>query len=231
MGLRAELESEVADFFGNKWKQRDGTVVPTETSITLANDAVNINATVLYADLADSTKLVDGYKNWFAAEAYKAFLRCAAKIISSEDGSITAYDGDRVMAVFIGEMKNTRAVKAALRINWARQFIIQPAIDAEYPGNTYKMRHVVGVDTSNLFVAKAGFRGANDLIWIGRAANYAAKLAAMSDEYPTWITDAVYKKLADEAKFSKGVDMWEERVWTTMNNMSIYRSTYHWGIA
>ncbi len=29
---------------------------------------------------------------------YKAYLHCAAKIISNEGGEITAYDGDRIMA-------------------------------------------------------------------------------------------------------------------------------------
>jgi class 3 adenylate cyclase len=54
-------------------------------------------------------------KHRFAAEIYKTFLHCAAKIIRSEDGVITAYDGDRIMAVFIGNAKNTSAVRAALK--------------------------------------------------------------------------------------------------------------------
>lgn len=36
-------------------------MVPTDTSVTLGNDAVLIDAAVLYADLADSTEMVDGY--------------------------------------------------------------------------------------------------------------------------------------------------------------------------
>jgi class 3 adenylate cyclase len=73
--------------------------------VKLGNDAVKLSATVLYADLADSTKLVDGHTKQFSAEIYKTFLHCAAKIIRSEDGVITAYDGDRVMAVFIGDRR------------------------------------------------------------------------------------------------------------------------------
>jgi len=38
-----------------------------------------------------------------AAEIYKTYLHCAAKIIRSEGGSITSYDGDRIMGIFIGD--------------------------------------------------------------------------------------------------------------------------------
>ena len=62
---------------------------------------------------------MDGHKAHFAAEVYKAFLRCAARIIRAEGGAITAYDGDRVMAVFVGEGKNTAAVRCALKVHWA----------------------------------------------------------------------------------------------------------------
>ena len=231
MGLKADLESEVAEIFRSPWTERDGQVVPTDESIKLGNDGVNLDATVLYADISDSTKLVDNNTKTFSAEIYKAFLRCAAKIIRSEDGSITAYDGDRVMAVFVGGTKNTSAVRCALKINWAVRNIIRPAKDKQYSHRDYLLKHVVGVDTSKLLVARAGIRGSNDLVWIGRAANYAAKLCSLSDDYPTWITGTVYKAMSDDAKLSNGKNMWEERSWTPMNGMTIYRSTYSWALS
>ena len=53
------------------------------------------------------------------------------------------------------------------------------------------------------------FGGANDLVWVGPAANYAAKLTELDAACPTWITHRVYNKLADEAKFSSGKNMWQ----------------------
>src|SRR6266478_45893 len=163
VGLKADLEKEVAAVFRAKWEQRDGNVVPEDDSLTLGNDAVKLEATVLYADLADSTTLVGGHAAFFATEMYKTFLHCAAKIIRSEDGVITAYDGDRIMAVYIGEMKNTRAVRSAMRIHYAALYIINPAQKSVYTSTSYTLRHVVGVDTSPLFVAKTGVLSANDL--------------------------------------------------------------------
>ena len=133
MSLGSDLKSEVLGIFRQAWEERDGNVVPESKDLKLSNDAVKLNGTVLYADMTDSTKLVENYKAYFAAEIYKAFLHCAAKIIRSEDGVITAYDGDRVMAVYIGSSKNTQAVKTALKINYAVKEIINPGIKEAYP--------------------------------------------------------------------------------------------------
>src|ERR1700737_1196233 len=126
MGLADDLNKEVKKIFREVWSIRDGNVVPDTEDIALGNVGVKLNATVLYADMADSTKMVDTKSATVAAEVYKAYLYCAAKIITNEDGVITAYDGDRVMAVFIGDYKNTNAARAALKINYARTNIVNP---------------------------------------------------------------------------------------------------------
>ena len=73
--------------------------------------------------------------------------------------------------------------------------------------------------------SQTGIRGSNDLVWVGRSANYAAKLCSLSPEYPSRITETVYNKLNDSAKYSSdGKPMWEAAKWTDMNNMKIYRS-------
>lgn len=230
MALKEDLQSDVSSIFREQWAAREGNVVPDDSSLKLNNNGVKIDATVLYADISDSTALVDEYSASFAGEVYKAFLRCAARIITSEGGTITAYDGDRVMAVFIGDSKNSTAARAGLKINWATKCIVQPALNNQYPSTNFVVRHVVGIDCSNLLVARAGIRGSNDLVWLGKAANYAAKLCTLDHDYPTWITKAVYDNLHNTSKYASGDqrDMWEARAWTAMGNAAIYRSNYWW---
>lgn len=230
MSFKDELKAQVASIFKDNWTKRDGTVVPETGDLQLGNDAVELQATVLYADMKGSTKLVDGQKAHLAAEVYKAYLHCAAKVIRSEGGEITAYDGDRIMAVFIGSSKNTSAVRSALKINYCVKNILNPAFKAQYPSSSYELRQTVGVDTSKLFVARTGIRGANDLVWVGRAANYAAKLTELDEDSPTWITGAVYDGMHESAKVTDGKAMWTKMSWTTMNKMDIYRSTWWWGV-
>jgi class 3 adenylate cyclase len=230
MALKDELTTFCHDVFHGTWETMEGNAVPHEDSrLTLKNTAITIDGTVLYADLDGSTAMVDGYKNWFSAEIYKTYLYCCARIIAAEGGVVTAYDGDRVMAVFIGERKNTRAVRAALKIKWAVDEIIMPKKNERYTNNTFALKHVTGIDTCELFVAKTGARGANDLVWVGGAANYAAKLTALPSTY-TYITERVYNVLVDEAKTSKGKSMWEKVTWNTFNNAIIYRSNWRWRI-
>jgi len=229
MGLKEELEAEVSNTFRSRWSERDGYVVPDENSLRLGNDGIWLDAVVLYADMADSTLLVDNHTAQFSAEVYKTFLHCSAKIIRSMGGEITAYDGDRVMAVFIGDSKNSSAAITALKINYARNIIINPMLEKVYGAGVYKLNHVVGIDSSKLFVARTGIRGANDLVWAGRAGNHAAKLAALSHEYPTYITKEVYDRLRNDVKVTNGVNMWEARNWVAKNR-AIYSSTWQWAI-
>lgn len=117
-------------------------------------------------------------------------------------------------------------MRCALKINWAVINIIEPAKKKQYANTNYKMKHAVGIDSTKVLAVRAGIRGSNDISWIGRAANHAAKLSSMADSHPTWITGDVYDGMHDDVKFADKKNMWEKRVWTTMNNRRIYRSTY-----
>ncbi len=230
MGLGDDLNSEVRKVLQEMWSQREGQVVPESDSLGLYNDAVTLEGTVLYADLDDSTQLVDMEEPWFAAEIYKCYLACAARIIRAEGGEITSYDGDRIMAVFIGDAKNDSAARAALKINFAVQKTINPAIRDEYPDDSYSVKHVVGIDTSHLFVARTGIRGANDLVWVGRAANYAAKLSARAGP-ATQITAKVYRRLSQDVKIgSDGQNMWKSTMAPEIGNKQIYTSSWRWEV-
>jgi len=231
MSLGEELADQVAEIFKKQWTTRVGRVVPESEDLALANEAVEFSeATVLYADISGSTQLVRTHRWTYAAEVYKSFLYCAARVIGSEGGAVTAYDGDRVMAVFIGNSKNTAAARTALKVNYCAKKIVNPLLKKQYPNNSYEVRHVVGVDVSDLHVARTGVRGANDLVWVGRAANLAAKLTSLPDEYASRITVDVYNRLDESLKVSEGKAIWEAVNWTDMNNFSIYRSTWWWSV-
>lgn len=234
MGLTADLTSEVNKIIKETWETREGTKVPEAEEIQLGNKGVTLEATCLYADLAESTSLVNTKKATFAAEVYKCYLNCACRIIRDRGGVVTAFDGDRVMGVFIGTSKNTSAVRAALAINHAVVKIINPSIKAYYGDKvdaSFEVRHSTGVDTSKVLVARTGIRGANDLVWVGRAANYAAKLCSLRDAgYATWITSAVHDNMDRSVKIaSNGSNMWEARTWSA-ESQTVYRSSWHWGL-
>ena len=106
--------------------------------------------------------------------------------------------------------------------------IINPAVRELKPDSRYVIKQSIGVDSSKLLATRTGPRAANDLVWVGRAANYAAKLS--SREAPaTHVTEAVYAQLPQELKVgSDGRQMWTRATAREIGNRAAYRSTWHW---
>jgi len=229
VGIADDIKNNASTIFKTKWETREGQKVPEPKDLKLGNEAVHFDrVTVLYADLDQSTSLVEGYKWDFASEVYKTYLYAASRLINDEGGTIVSYDGDRVMGIFIGGRQCNDAVRCALKINYAVKHYVQTEMTNVYSKSSYKIRHVVGIDTSEVRVARTGVRGDNDLVWVGNSANLAAKLTGESAEQATWITDRVYGYLNDENKLSNGTNMWKSWKWTKHNNDDIYSSTYWW---
>jgi len=231
MAIADDIRASSKSIFKENWTTRKGIIVPEPESIKLSNDAVEFErATILYADLSGSTNMVDSSSWTFAAEIYKSFLFAAAKVIRFQGGTITSYDGDRVMGIFIGDGQCTSAAKAGLQINYAVQKIINPELKTAYPSSAYAIKHVVGIDMSEIRAARTGVRGGNDIVWVGKAANHAAKMTAINnDSVQTWIGAGAYSRLADEAKIAQSskANMWKSYSW---NGGTIYGSGWTWAV-
>ena len=137
------------------------------------------------------------------------------------------------MAVYLGDEKNSSAARTALKINWAVKNVVNPAIKKQYPNTSYGLSQVVGIDSGQLFVARTGIRGSNDLVWVGRAANYSAKLCDLRDEgFSSYLTERVHSRLNDAAKFGGKPrrSMWEKVTWRS-TGLTIYRSKWWWPLS
>jgi adenylate cyclase len=235
MAISDDIRAEIASVLNQKWDVRDGQVVPKTEDVVLAGGSVNLTAAMLYADLADSTALAM-YDRQLAARIFKAFLASTTRIIRAEGGHIRSFDGDRVMGIFIGNTKNTSATKAALKINWVFLNQLKPQFDQRYEklrDGTHPLGHCCGVDCGPILVVRSGIRNNNDLVWVGRAPNVAAKLSGIRDKpYNTYITGEVYDSLAEEAKFGgqPRSNMWEERSWTAGPVKRVFCSSFWWVI-
>ena len=238
MSLRQDLEKLTAAALSQAWDVRDGRTVPDTDSVLLAGGAVRLDCTVLYADLAESSKLATDFQQRTAAKVVKAFLACMSRLITAHDGQVTSFDGDRVMGVFLGGWKNTNAATCALKMNWTMRAIIRPQLTAYFKSlkkSRFAISHCVGIDTSNVLVVRAGIRGSNDLVWVGRAPNFAAKLSEIRNPpYRSYISGAVFNVLNRSAKYG-GEDnrlMWEKRSCEFVGeSVTIYRSSWWWSVA
>jgi class 3 adenylate cyclase len=236
MSLLDDLKTETNKIVRGVWTRRDGLVVPESEAIGLANDAVNLNATFLYADLHDSTTLATHHQQ-IAAEVFKAYLMGTTRIIRALGGEIRSFDGDRVMGVFVEGAKNSNATEAGLKINYFSTQILAPAFTEIYKHSfpsRLTINQTVGIDTGKVMVVRSGIRNNNDLVWVGRAPNIAAKLSSLREAgYSTYISKAVFDVMVDSSKFGGDPKqlMWEARSWSAGVEFGVgdvYRSNWWW---
>lgn len=200
MAIRQDLADKVNELVTTTWGAvPNATVVPDIGALSFANAGAHMDVTVLYADIRDSTKMVDALAATLSAEYYKAFLHCASQLVMRNSGVIQAYDGDRVMAVFTGQAQADNAVSTALELNDAVASILNPAFNGLYGVTARELKFTVGIDSGACLVIKVGVRAAGELAFIGGAANYAAKLNSfegLDGDYPIRITKQTLDKLS-----------------------------------
>jgi adenylate cyclase len=228
--LAAELDQTVR----TPWEKREGRIVPDNEQLKLGNDRVEIEAVFLYADLADSTELAIAQQE-VASEVCKGYIRGVTKLIKANGGEVRSFDGDRVMGVFIEGANNTAAVRCGLQINSFFRFILIPQFTGFYGAKLagFTLNQTVGIDRSHVFVCRAGARNDNDLIWVGRAPNIAAKLSNVRNGYNTLISDVVYGPMLNEVTFDcqNGQNLWMPVLVPKMKEygvQAVYGSDGYW---
>ena len=232
MGLAADTTSGIDGVLSEAWVITAGTVVPETDDITLKNGGRRIDATYLYADLASSSKLAQTVNDEIVAKVIRSYLNAATRILRHHGGAIRSYDGDRVMAIFIGNGKNSSAATAAYNLNWAVQEVIRSKLDTKWPKSlaNYTMHHGVGIATGEALIVRAGVRNSNDLVSIGPAPNIAAKLSELRRTPDLYITSDVYGMLNERAKLrNDGVStIWskQQNEWIGGSSVQVYATGY-----
>jgi class 3 adenylate cyclase len=236
MVSQKECRETVANFFSGDYSITEGRVIPEVSDLHFAKEGKEMELAMMFIDIRESTKIVDGFRRTTAAKMYKSFLWGVAKIARMNDGELRSFNGDGVLLAFIGDSKRTNAVKAAMQMSWFCKNILKPRLEGYFQNNNQladlEFNYGIGIDVGNVLVVRAGIRGDNnnDLVWVGNATNYAVKLSSITDDgYNIFISKDVFDKLHKSSKYG-GEDerlMWESRTWKGMN---IYRSNWWWEI-
>jgi class 3 adenylate cyclase len=186
--------------------------VPDESKLVGTNASM-INAAYLYSDIVNSSGLMAVANEEAVASVMAAFLKVSVRVIRFHEGHIRSFDGDRVMGIFTGPRKASRAVSAALQINYAVNVLLDPKVQAQFKSirdSSWKLRQMSGISTSKALMVKVGIRNNSDLLSTGVAPNLAAKLSELrlGDGNSIAISKGTYKAIENSEKYSKGLDMW-----------------------
>jgi len=227
------LKNKISSYANEKYEVEDTTIVPSTdySKLTFGNKGLTSSFAFLFVDIRKSSELHDTYGYKIAAKIYQSFQEINVRIISSNDGEVRAFDGDRVMGVFSGKRKRSNAVKASMQIHWAVRTILNPTLKTSI--------HIgAGVDNGVTLVTKVG-KGRNtenqDLVWIGKASNYASHLSNEADN-STIISVDTFTNMDKENKIlssSKPIEIWKKKVLVLKNDKKVvcYESSTAWEIA
>lgn len=234
--LKEEIKEKVNQYMQSKYDVVDGKKVPDKQGIGFGAKAKNLkHAIVLYADLRDSRGILSDNSHLLAARTHKSFLYAASKCIRNEDGHLRSFNGDSVLAFFMGENSAKRAVRAAMKIKFAVIEVINPLLlnkDKE------KLNFGIGVGQGEILVVKSGVPGNEmyqDLIWIGWPTYHAFEYGDRAKSPKNiWISKNIYSAIKDDVSMikSEGKDMWAYNDSHTFSfgNVRVYKTSYYWHI-
>jgi uridylate cyclase len=215
MTLLDTLQSEVDAILGIDWQLRDANVIPEAEEIAPANGAFKIEATFLYADLADVLVLAEKCSWETTAKIIRAYLNISARMILADGGTVTRAGSHSVMGIFRGEAPNTSAVNCARKIDWMMEKVLNPKAHTAFEcirKNKLSIRHCIGIDTSDTWAVRSGAGTNNDLTWIGRAPEFAAQLSGIGKyPYSVYTSRACFTRLADTARETGEKNIWLEK--------------------
>ena len=143
---------------------------------------------ILFADIRGYTALSDGRRSEEVVEILNEYLQLLTEAIWEEQGTLTMFQGDALMAIFNAPLPQSdhalRAVRAALGMRRAIQER-QRQQDATFPEVKYsiKVRYGIGVNTGIATVGNIGSRERlQNYTAIGDAVNVAARIQSNADD-------------------------------------------------
>ncbi len=241
MSLKDDLDEMVSNYLGGDYETYEPRGVPEPQDIAQGNRAAKLEATTLFIDVRQSSDITNAFRRQTAAKMMKSYFDGSVRIIKKNGGEVRSFNGDGMLAIFVGDSRSNNAVKGAMQVKWFVNHVLQPKFRRYFENNQSADGQALessigcGLDEGQIFAVKVGIRGTNDVAWVGRCTNTSAKLAGeTSSPREIAITRAVYKRLYDSRKYSvskeQGNFMWsKEQMRNVGGVMRAVRTTgYRW---
>ena len=86
---KQELTETVNRFFNTKYSVASGKVIPSVTDLPLfINTGRELELAMLFIDIRESTKIIDGFRRTTAAKMYKSFQWGVSKIARDNSAAL-----------------------------------------------------------------------------------------------------------------------------------------------
>lgn len=239
MALLDDLKTTVSGYLAGNYETYEPKNIPLPEDIGLGNKAAKMQATALFIDVRQSSDITEAFRLQTAAKMMKGYFRGAVKIVRANNGHVRSFNGDGMLAFFMGDYRSNNAAKAAMQVRWFVGKVLQPEFQSYFKNNLTALGKALdfsigcGLDEGQIFAVRVGIKGTNDVAWVGRPTNTAAKLASIPDPNRIRVTRAVYERLNKDRKYAGDKHMWKDEVFKEIGGVTrAYRwSTWWWEIS
>ncbi|MDP5216971.1 adenylate/guanylate cyclase domain-containing protein [Ruegeria sp. 2205SS24-7] len=167
----------------------------TSAAEAISTDVQRRQATVVFADIANSTALCEeiGTENYYVI--LKQVMTILVDEVQAQGGAVTEYAGDGVMALFGApsplEDSALRACKAAVRIHDA---ISHLSSETDRQRKT-SVQLRIGINSGTIVGGRLGIINTHDFTALGDTVNLAARLEKLASPGSTLLSDSVFSEV------------------------------------
>jgi len=174
-----------------------GRELPDIDDIDLAAGR-SLKAAILYNDLRGFSQMIASNPDRRSLLVLDSFVSEMTRITSEFHGVVVDCAGDRIMSVFCRPHNDTsvRPIHEAVICAFWMQTVVYRVLNPIL--NQIKLPSIscgIGIDYGQVTVARVGIRNRNKLVFLGNAANWAAKIEDIAGAGETNISTTVHRNL------------------------------------
>jgi adenylate cyclase len=215
MATNQETLDKVSEYLNQSYTKEETRIVPKRTDLTFGNTTkIMPHVVVLYVDMRKSKKILSDATTFWSVKIHKSFLLALTHCVEKREGHMRSFNGDGILAFFIGENAASRAVRAAMD---TKGFILKMNEQLEKAGKN-KIDFGIGIGQGKIQVAKSGKAGDDmtkqDLIWVGLPVYVAVELSDFAKKpYNIWISKHVRSSIDTEKYLNVVNDENGDSIW------------------
>ena len=185
----------------NNYQISDGRKIPELEDLGLTASRA-LGLVFLYCDIRGYSKLVEQRREATVVRILDMFLREIVLITEDFQGILGDFQGDRIMSLFPNPNDKKDPIYNAVEAAIMMQTIVKKVISPHLGLTDNPLECGIGIDYDERVLVtrlgpKSGIRERNKRVFIGSAANYAAKLEDRAEGGETLISGIVYANLPD----------------------------------
>lgn len=239
MATNQETLDKLSEYLNQSYVQEDTRIVPKRTDLTFGNTVKKLSfAVVLYVDMRKSRKILSDATTFWSVKVHRAFLLALTHCVEKRDGHLRSFNGDGIMAFFVGENASSRAVRAAMD---TKGFVLKLNELLEKKGLN-PIDFGIGIAQGAVMVAKSGKAGDDftkqDLIWVGLPVYLAVELSDYAKSPRNiWISNNVRSSIGKESYLDvvydkDGDSMWvkESRKFKSVGEKEVRATSWYFNV-